>query len=185
MASAVGFIGGAVPNYILNRRWAWRDRRGRDRRTEVLLYMVVASATFVVSAVVTHLAEEGACHLTVIPAGRLRLRQAPTWSYLVSSSCSSSSSTKRSCSQRRPRLRRSRVLASLPSFRFAKPSRTELASHKGTVFKSTVPVTLSHLPRRWDSDPRRNRPSRQSVPWLAAPSLARAVSEPRDGPAVL
>ena len=60
VASAIGFLGGAVPNYILNRRWAWRDRRGRDRRTEVLLYMVVALATFVVSALVTHWAESAA-----------------------------------------------------------------------------------------------------------------------------
>jgi len=64
VASAVGFLGGAVPNYILNRRWAWRDRRGRDRRTEVLLYMAVAMATFVVSALGTHWAEAGARQLT-------------------------------------------------------------------------------------------------------------------------
>jgi putative flippase GtrA len=64
VASAVGFIGGAVPNYILNRRWAWRDRRGRNRRTEVVLYMVVALATFLVSALVTHWAEAVARRLT-------------------------------------------------------------------------------------------------------------------------
>jgi putative flippase GtrA len=64
LASAAGFVGGAVPNYILNRRWAWRDRRGRNRREEVLLYMAVAIVSFVVSAVVTHWAEAAARHLT-------------------------------------------------------------------------------------------------------------------------
>ena len=64
LASAAGFVGGAVPNYILNRRWAWRDRRGRDRSTEVSMYMSVALASFLVSAVVTHWAETGARHLT-------------------------------------------------------------------------------------------------------------------------
>jgi putative flippase GtrA len=64
IASAVGFLGGAVPNYILNRRWAWRDRRGRDRRSEIVMYMTVAIATFVVSALVTHSAEGAARHLT-------------------------------------------------------------------------------------------------------------------------
>lgn len=63
-ASAIGFVGGAVPNYILNRRWAWSDRRGRDRKTEITLYMSVAVATFLVAAVVTHWAETGARHLT-------------------------------------------------------------------------------------------------------------------------
>ncbi len=63
-ASAIGFVGGAVPNYVLNRRWAWRDRRGRDRRSEIALYMVVAISTFVVSAIVTHWAEEAARRLT-------------------------------------------------------------------------------------------------------------------------
>jgi putative flippase GtrA len=63
-ASAAGFVGGAVPNYILNRRWAWRDRRGRNRRQEILLYLVVAIISFVVSAVVTHWAEAAARHVT-------------------------------------------------------------------------------------------------------------------------
>jgi putative flippase GtrA len=66
LASAAGFAGGAVPNYILNRRWAWRDRRGRNRRQEILLYTAVAVVSFVVSAVVTHWAEIGARHLTTV-----------------------------------------------------------------------------------------------------------------------
>ena len=76
VASAVGFVGGAVPNYILNRRWAWRDRRGRDRRTEVLLYMAVALATFVVSAIATHWAEAAARHLTASSGGQVALTTA-------------------------------------------------------------------------------------------------------------
>ena len=76
VASAVGFVGGAVPNYILNRRWAWRDRRGRDRRTEVLLYMAVAIATFVVSAIGTHWAEAGARQLTADSGGQVALTTA-------------------------------------------------------------------------------------------------------------
>lgn len=59
-ASAAGFVGGAIPNYVLNRRWAWSDRRGRDRRAELLLYMTVALSSFAASAVATHWAEQGA-----------------------------------------------------------------------------------------------------------------------------
>lgn len=66
LAVAAGFVGGALPNYILNRRWAWRDRRGRNRRQEILLYMAVAVASFLASAVVTHWAEVGARHLTAV-----------------------------------------------------------------------------------------------------------------------
>lgn len=73
VASAVGFVGGAVPNYVLNRRWAWRDRRGRDRRAEVILYMAVSLASFLVSAVVTHWAESGARRLVDDRGGQVAL----------------------------------------------------------------------------------------------------------------
>jgi putative flippase GtrA len=73
LASAAGFVGGAVPNYILNRRWAWRDRRGRSRRAELSLYMAVAIASFLVSALVTHWAEAGARHLTAVRGWQVAL----------------------------------------------------------------------------------------------------------------
>jgi putative flippase GtrA len=65
LASAAGFFGGAVPNYVLNRRWAWReDRRGRSIRAELLLYFAISLASFAVSAVTTNWAEGRARALT-------------------------------------------------------------------------------------------------------------------------
>jgi putative flippase GtrA len=58
-ASAAGFVGAAVPNYLLNRRWAWPDRTGRSRRAELLLYAVVAVSSFAAAAVTTHFVEAG------------------------------------------------------------------------------------------------------------------------------
>jgi putative flippase GtrA len=63
-ASLAGFIGGAVPNYFLNRRWAWQGRSGRSRRSEITLYAIVSIASFLVSAVVTNVVERWARHLT-------------------------------------------------------------------------------------------------------------------------
>jgi putative flippase GtrA len=80
LASAAGFVGGAIPNYVLNRRWAWRDRRGRDRRSEIGLYMAVAVASFLVSALATHWAEAGARHLTAVRGWQVALITA---AYLV------------------------------------------------------------------------------------------------------
>jgi putative flippase GtrA len=62
-ATAAGFVGAAVPNYILNRRWAWADRRGRSRRAEVILYAAVAVTSFAAAALATHWAEAGAVRL--------------------------------------------------------------------------------------------------------------------------
>ena len=59
-ATAAGFVAAAVPNYVLNRRWAWPDRGGRGRRTEVLLYLAVVLVSFAGSAVATHWAAIGA-----------------------------------------------------------------------------------------------------------------------------
>jgi putative flippase GtrA len=73
LASLFGFVGGAVPNYILNRRWAWRDHRGRSRRSEITLYMAVALSSFGSSILVTSYAERVARHLTHSADGKVAL----------------------------------------------------------------------------------------------------------------
>jgi putative flippase GtrA len=64
IASAAGFLGGAVPNYVLNRRWAWADRRGRSRRAEIALYGAIALTSYAASVVVTRAAQRWALELT-------------------------------------------------------------------------------------------------------------------------
>jgi putative flippase GtrA len=63
-ATAAGFIGGAAPNYVLNRRWAWPDRRGRSCRAEITLYLGVIACSFAASALVTHWVEGVAVHMS-------------------------------------------------------------------------------------------------------------------------
>lgn len=63
-ASAAGFVVAAGPNYLLNRRWAWSDRRGRTRRSEAGLYLAVALASFAAAALGTHWAQDEARHVT-------------------------------------------------------------------------------------------------------------------------
>jgi putative flippase GtrA len=63
-SSAVAFVAGAIPNYVLNRSWAW-GRRGRVRvGREVLLYAIVSLASFVASALATGWASHVAPHVT-------------------------------------------------------------------------------------------------------------------------
>ncbi len=64
LASLIGFIGGAIPNYVLNRRWAWKDQGSRSRRDEILRYAGVSIASFAASAVVTGYAERWARSFT-------------------------------------------------------------------------------------------------------------------------
>jgi putative flippase GtrA len=64
-AAAAGFVGGAVPNYVLNRRWAWHDRTGRSRQSEIALYAAVALSSFVASVFATRAAEHWARHLAL------------------------------------------------------------------------------------------------------------------------
>ncbi|MGH9056192.1 MAG: GtrA family protein [Acidimicrobiales bacterium] len=63
-ASVAGFVGGAIPNYVLNRRWAWSDRRGRGRRAEIALYAAVSLASFLAAVFATHWAQTGARQVT-------------------------------------------------------------------------------------------------------------------------
>jgi putative flippase GtrA len=52
-SSVVAFCAGAIPNYVLNRSWAW-ERKGRPHLgREVVLYAVVSIVSLVSAAVVT------------------------------------------------------------------------------------------------------------------------------------
>jgi putative flippase GtrA len=73
LASAAGFIGGAVPNYILNRRWAWADRRGRQLRHEILLYATVALCSYGTSVLATRATQNWAQDLTTNHSWRVVL----------------------------------------------------------------------------------------------------------------
>lgn len=72
-SSAVAFVAGAIPNYILNRSWAW-GRRGRVRvGREVVLYAVVSLGSFAASALATGWASHVAPHVTSSHAERTAL----------------------------------------------------------------------------------------------------------------
>jgi putative flippase GtrA len=69
-ASVVAFFAGAIPNYVLNRSWAW-ERRGRlNVNREVILYAVVSIASLVSAAVVTGWVSQMAARLTGSHAAR-------------------------------------------------------------------------------------------------------------------
>lgn len=57
VASVVAFLVGAVPNYLLNRAWAWKER-GRMRRAEVVSYILVIAATNLLAIRMTTLAND-------------------------------------------------------------------------------------------------------------------------------
>lgn len=56
-SSLVAFVAGAVPNYLLNRYWAWgrRDRIGGAR--ELLPYLVIILTTALVATLITNAAD--------------------------------------------------------------------------------------------------------------------------------
>jgi putative flippase GtrA len=63
-SSAVAFVAGAIPNYVLNRTWAW-GRRGPVRvGREVVLYAVVSVVSFGASALATGWASHWAPKVT-------------------------------------------------------------------------------------------------------------------------
>jgi putative flippase GtrA len=63
-SSGVAFVAGAIPNYVLNRRWAWQ-RRGPVRIwREVVLYVAVSLLSFGASALATGWAGHAARHVT-------------------------------------------------------------------------------------------------------------------------
>jgi putative flippase GtrA len=53
VASITAFVAGAVPNYLLNRRWAWRQRGRVDVGREMLPYVAIIVTTALTASVVT------------------------------------------------------------------------------------------------------------------------------------
>lgn len=57
-AAALAWAAGAVPNYVLNRRWAWKRDRSASFRREVLPYWIITIATAAAAVAATKGADE-------------------------------------------------------------------------------------------------------------------------------
>jgi putative flippase GtrA len=57
VASLLAFVAGAVPNYLMNRYWAWQHRGRPDRMREVLPYAMIVVVTALTAIVVTTAAD--------------------------------------------------------------------------------------------------------------------------------
>jgi putative flippase GtrA len=53
VASSIGWLAGAVPNYWLNRTWTWKLRGRPSLTREVLPYVAIVLATLLVATVAT------------------------------------------------------------------------------------------------------------------------------------
>ena len=75
----VAFVAGAVPNWVLNRRWAW-EKRGREGvARESALYVLVSIVSLVASSAVTK-----ATALAVVHTNRTARDLLVTFSYMAS-----------------------------------------------------------------------------------------------------
>jgi putative flippase GtrA len=53
-SSVLSWLAGAVPNFWLNRNWAWQRKGRPSLRDEVLPYVAIIVATLVLATVLTH-----------------------------------------------------------------------------------------------------------------------------------
>lgn len=56
-ASVLGWLAGAIPNYLLNRSWAWGLRGRPSLRHELLPYVAIVLVTLVLAIVMTGIAD--------------------------------------------------------------------------------------------------------------------------------
>lgn len=57
VASLLAFVAGAIPNYLMNRYWAWQRRGRPDRSRELLPYVVIVIVTALIAILVTTAAD--------------------------------------------------------------------------------------------------------------------------------
>jgi putative flippase GtrA len=63
--SIVAFLAGAIPNWILNRRWAWRVEGRVAFGREIVAYVIVSALTLIITSETTAWAQR---HVQSIPA---------------------------------------------------------------------------------------------------------------------
>jgi putative flippase GtrA len=73
VSAVVAWFGGAVPNYLLNRRWTWRRTGRPDVRREVVPYVAIILVTLALAAAATRavdiaLADSGSATRTTLVA---------------------------------------------------------------------------------------------------------------------
>jgi putative flippase GtrA len=56
-SSLLSWVAGAIPNFWLNRSWAWQRKGRPDLRREVLPYVSIILATLVLATILTHLTD--------------------------------------------------------------------------------------------------------------------------------
>jgi putative flippase GtrA len=64
VATVVAFLAGAIPNWILNRRWAWARRDRADFRREVVPYATIVVVSLLLATAFTAAADRLARALT-------------------------------------------------------------------------------------------------------------------------
>jgi len=69
-ASVVAWVAGAVPNYLLNRRWAWRERGPSPLMRETLPYWLITLATAALAIGTTTAADDWVSHAVTGRADR-------------------------------------------------------------------------------------------------------------------
>jgi putative flippase GtrA len=65
VCSVIAFIAGAIPNWILNRRWAWRVQGRIAFGREIVAYVIVSAVTLVITSEATAWTQR---HVQSIPA---------------------------------------------------------------------------------------------------------------------
>jgi putative flippase GtrA len=70
-ASTIAFFAGAIPNWILNRRWAWQKRGREGVGRETGMYVAVSLLSWLASTAVTKLAATESAHVDHLARGLL------------------------------------------------------------------------------------------------------------------
>jgi putative flippase GtrA len=72
-SSVLSWLAGAVPNFWLNRNWAWQRSGRPSLRREVLPYAVIIGTTLVLATLLTHAADVWLHHQGVSSSVRVTL----------------------------------------------------------------------------------------------------------------